>query len=72
MINATGAGDNKKATLLIESKACYQEVCPSVCKFRSSFKVVSLCRYKELVYRFRFPDCRLITNLIQLLEDLFV
>ena len=28
--NAVGVGDNKKATLLIESKACHQEVCPSV------------------------------------------
>ena len=61
----------KKATLLIESKACHQEVCSSVCRFRSISNLISLCHYKEVVHRFVFPDRRLFTTLIQLLEDLF-
>ena len=34
--------DDKKAALLIEPKACYQEVCPSVCRFRLISKLISL------------------------------
>ena len=61
--NAVGIRDNKKAALLIECKACHQEACPSVCRFRLIFKLISLCRYKELVHRFIFPDRRLLTTL---------